>query len=93
MIISPKELHDCLVNKFKFDEIKKTKHDALILVVDGRQVAYTQFSRSREDIRDKMFGMIARQIGVTSPDLKKMVGCTKSREEYLQSLHQSGYLS
>ena len=90
---SKRNLQDCLLQKFGFEKAKKTKHDAVALTIDGKQVAFTFFSRSWSDIDDKMLGNIARQLWVTAKDLRQMCECSISKEQYLALLRRSGRLS
>jgi hypothetical protein len=90
---SKRDLRKCLLDKFQFSEVEKTKHEAVALFIDGKQVAITCFSRSWDDIDDGMLGNIARQLWVTSRDLRKMYDCTMTREDYLQHLRNSGHLA
>lgn len=90
---SKRDLRKCLLSKFQFSEVEKTKHEAVALFVDGKQVAITGFSRSWDDIDDGMLGNIARQLWVTAKDLRKMYDCTIDRDDYLQHLRDSGHLA
>ena len=90
---SKNDLRRCLVRKFGFAEVAGSKHEALSLIVDGRKVATTRFSHSWRDIDDSMLRQIARELWVTSQDLKRMVNCTLSRDEYLSRLQSQGYMA
>jgi hypothetical protein len=81
-----------LRNKFGFQAVPGTKHEALSLIVDGRKVASTRFSRGHAEISDDILTLIARQIGVNLGQLKKMYGCSISKDVYLQLLRDKNRL-
>lgn len=76
-------LRSILQDKLGFVNQGGAKHDKYELYVDGVYVAHTTISRNNEPIRDRLFGMMARQVGVTSPQLRQIVGCTIDRDGYL----------
>lgn len=88
-----RELEDKLRRKFLFEAGKGTKHESITLIVDGRKVATARLSRGHKTISDSILTMIAREIGVNLGQLKKMCGCTMSREEYLSHMRESGRLT
>lgn len=93
MPMRKRDLQDSLVQKFGFEEVEGSRHDAVSLIVDGRKVATTRFSRGGSEIGDAILTMIARQIWVPLGFLKGMYACTKSREDYLERLRGLGRLS
>ncbi len=66
-----------------------TKHDAISLIVEGRKVATTRFSRGHAELSDSILTMMARQIGVTLTQLKRMCECTISKDAYIQLLREA----
>ena len=92
MPIPKTELRKCLIDKFGFEEVYQTKHEAVALFVKGKKVATTRFSHGQNEIDDDILGLIARQIRVQLGYLKKMCNCNKSKEEYLSLLKNSGFL-
>ena len=96
--ISKADLKRALKQKFGFEPVRGSKHEAFSLVVEGRKVAMTFFSRGA---RSEVLGpALLRQIGNQlrlehSPTqvLRDMVGCSVSREQYLRELRERGYLS
>ena len=92
MPITKSDLRRCLVQKFGFSDVSGSKHEALSLIVDGRNVATTRFSRSWNDIDDSMLRQIARELWSKAQDLRQMCDCTISRDEYLQKLYREGHL-
>lgn len=93
MLKSKSDLRRCLVGKFGFAEVAGSKHEALSLIVGGRQVATTRFSRSWRDVDDSMLQQIARALWVTSQELRRMCDCTISRDEYLSRLRNEGHMA
>jgi hypothetical protein len=91
--MNKKKLRRCLTKKFGFEPVQGSKHEAVSLVIDGRKVATTRFSRSHREISDAILSRIAGQLWVTLTYLKEMEGCTKGREDYLDHLRREGYLS
>lgn len=81
------------MRKFGFEEVAGSKHEALSLIVGGRKVATTRFSRSWQDIDDSILRLIARELWVTAKDLKQMCDCLISHEQYLQRLRNEGRLT
>ncbi len=87
----PKEMIRArLIRKFGFVDVEGSKHEALTLYIDGHKVATTRFSRSHQEISDKILSIIARELWVQSKDLRQMCECTKSRDDYLQHLEATG---
>ena len=95
MSINKRDLVSCLKGKFGFDEVEETRHDAVSLFVGNQKVATTRFSRSlrgQENISPTLLSLIAKQLWVDLATLKKMYGCTESREQYLQRLREQRIL-
>ena len=88
-----RDLRRCLIQKFGFSEVAGSRHDAVSLMVDGKKVATTRFSRSVQEIDDIVLGLIARELWVNLNALKRMCECTISRDDYLQMLRRAGHLS
>jgi hypothetical protein len=86
-----RDLRRCLIRKFGFSEVAGSKHEALALIVDERKVATTRFSRSWREIDDSMLRQIARELWVSSRELKQMCDCTIDRDGYLQKLRSEGH--
>ena len=93
MSIPKKKLKKKLLKKFGFFEEPKSKHEAVSLIVDGKTVATTYFSRSHVDIDDTLLGKNANQLAVRLGYLKEMYSCTKSKDDYLSLLQNEGHLS
>ena len=92
MPIPKEDLRRCLIRKFGFEETEGSKHEAVALYIDGYKVATTRFSRSHGQISDPILTQIAQQIWVQLGYLKKMVECTKSKDDYLAHLRNTDHL-
>jgi len=90
MPIEKKDLRRCLVQKFGFEQVPGTRHDAVALFVGGRKVATTRFSRGHDDINPAILSQIAKQIWVQLAYLQGMYDCHNSRQDYIELLRQSG---
>lgn len=93
MAISKRELNRCLKQKFDFQEVPGSRHEALSLIVDGRKVATVRFSRSHKEISNTILRLIARECWVQTSYLKGMISCDISQEAYMAYLLDDGYLS
>ena len=93
MAIDKRKLKKCLTGKFGFVEVGGTNHEAVALIVGGRKVATTRFSRSWDEVDNSMLTQIAHQIWVDSKALKQMYECTMERDAYIERLQQEGYLA
>jgi hypothetical protein len=92
MTITKRELQKSLLQKFGFEETPGSRHEAMSLILNGKKVATVRFSRSHRDLSDRVLTLIAREGWVNLSYLKKMIGCTKSRADYLAHLEEKGYL-
>jgi len=92
MPIQKRDLRQCLTGKFGFEEVEGSRHEAVTLFIEGRKIATARFSRSHSDVGDEILGLIAKEIRVQLNFLKRMYGCTKSRDDYLNHLRDTGYL-
>lgn len=93
MPIKKRDLRRCFLQKFGFEEVAGSRHEAVALIIGGRKVATTRFSRGHREIGDKVLTMIAREIGVPLGYLKRMHDCTRDRSEYLSHLRNTGRLA
>jgi len=95
MPIPVEKLRSCLLTKFKFEPLHRTKHRACTLIVDGKRVATTQFSRTKKnkDIGPQLLAQIAKdQLFVPKNVLEEMYFCTVSRDDYLEHLRDAGII-
>jgi len=92
MPIDKKDLRRCLVQKFGFQDVPGTKHDAVALFVKDRKVATTRFSRGRDTINPAILSQIAKQIWVQLSYLQGMYDWHNSCEDYLELLRHNDRL-
>ena len=83
-----RKVEKCLLTKFQFIQAsnREAGHRWIELSLPGLPVIATKFSHTHEDIRDVLWGRIARQLRVRKAYLKEMINCTKSREDYYQQV-------
>lgn len=83
-----RDVEDTLPNKFQFvrSATRSDNHRWLELALPGLPIIATYFSHAREDIGDRLWGKIARQLRVRKKYLNEMIDCTKSRDEYYQQV-------
>ncbi len=83
-----------LLRKFHFEPASGTRHDAFTLIINGRRVATTRFSRGRRRVlSDGILRVIAEELHTPSlAFFKGMIECTVSDDEYLAYLRQAGHI-
>ena len=91
MPISTRKLDSILVNKLGFSR-RGRKHRVYTLQIEGREVARTLISHGAKEISDRMLATMARQMGITSSQLKAIVRGELSREDYYQLLREKGWI-
>jgi len=91
MPISARKLDGILVNKLGFSR-RGRKHRVYTLQIEGREVARTLISHGAKEISDRMLATMARQMGITSSQLKAIVRGELSREDYYQLLREKGWI-
>ena len=92
MPIPKRDLRRCLTSKFHFQEVPGSKHEALALLVGDVKIATARFSRSHAELSDSILTLIARELWVNLGYLKRMVECTRSFQDYLDRLRETGHL-
>lgn len=98
MSLKKGEIESQLLNKFGFEDRSSGRgsHQKLVFIHNGKQVATTYFSRGfrkNTDIDNTLLMLMARQSGVmTVSFFKKMITCTRSKEDYIQRLDEQGHL-
>lgn len=95
--ITKSRLKGSLLRKFHFQQVAGSKHEAVALVVGGRKVATTRFSRGlkSEALGPSLLSKIAQQIRLPPGSLGMlhgMVDCSVGEDEYLAELRDGGYL-
>jgi hypothetical protein len=71
-------------------ERRMGRHQIYILRIGGRQVARTLISHGAREIGDDLMAMMARQMGMTLSQLKKIIAGKIDREEYYRLLEEQG---
>ncbi len=84
MAISMLDMKRALLNKLGFSQSKSHHFLYRLTDRDGKLVVKTKLShRSKgDDIGKRIFSSIARQIHLTSPQLRDAVKCPLSRKDY-----------
>jgi hypothetical protein len=91
MPISARKMDSILVNKLGFSR-RGRKHRVYTLQIEGREVARTLISHGAKEISDRMLATMARQMGITSSQLKAIVRGELSREDYCQLLREKHWI-
>mgnify|MGYP000044160715 CR=1 FL=1 len=89
MPASARKMDRLLTNKLGFKR-RMGKHQIYVLKVGGRQVARTLISHGTKEIGDSLLSRMARQIGITRPQLMDILDGTLTREDYLRLLEEQG---
>jgi len=94
MPISKARVRRQLLQKFGFEEVRGSRHEAIAFFYDGQKVATTRFSRgSRREIDDDLLKVMAREVRVSNLSFfKGMIDCPKSLDDYIEKLKQGGYI-
>jgi len=93
MPINKLDLQTCLRTKFGFEVVEGSLHDAMALFYNGKKVATARFSRGQREIYDDILTIMARELFVNLGYIKRMKGCTKSRDDYIAHLQSINKLS
>jgi len=82
-----------LVRKFGFSESPTRSDDHIWyeLRIPGLPVIATKVSHGEREISSKLEGKMARQLRVHAPYFRRMIECTRSRDEYLQQVQTDPY--
>lgn len=91
MPVSARKMDSILVNKLGFSQ-RGRKHRIYTLQIEGREVARTLISHGAKEISDRMLATMARQMGITSPQLKDIIKGKLDKEPYYQLLREKGWL-
>lgn len=91
MPISARKMDSTLVNKLGFSR-RGRKHRVYTLQIEGREVARTLISHGAKEISNRMLATMARQMGITSSQLKAIVRGELSREDYYQLLREKHWI-
>lgn len=93
MARNPGEISRCLQSKFDFAPAKNRSpdHQWYELHLPGLPTILTKLSHGKKDIGAKLEGKIARQLRVRTQFFRKMIDCTRSREDYYQQVRTDPY--
>jgi hypothetical protein len=88
-----REVERILITKFAFTRADRRADDHrwLQLKLDDLPPVFTKFSHTREDISDRIWGLIAHQLKVRTPYLNGMVECTNGPEDYYNLLRTAPF--
>ena len=89
MPISARKMDRILVSVLGFER-RMGRHRIYILRIGGKQVARTLISHGVREIGDDLMAMMARQMGITLSQLKKIIAGKMGREEYYRLLKEQG---
>ena len=84
MVHRPGEIASRLQSKFAFveDDSRSKDHKCFVLRLDGLPPIRTKVSHSRSDVRDKLLGIMAKELQVRTTFLNGMLDCSNSRDDY-----------
>lgn len=89
MPVSTRKMDRILVNVLGFER-RMGRHQIYILRLRGKQVARTLISHGVREIGDDLMAVMARQMGITLSELKKIIAGKMAREEYYRLLKERG---
>ena len=94
MAVSRRGVERMLTNKLEM-RLDDRDHQVFLLEIDGRVVARTKLSRGSAKyttLGADLVRKMAQQLHVSMPIFRELESCTKSRDEYLQILSETGFL-
>lgn len=85
MPLKAKDVEDKLLSKFHFSysETRAVDHVWMEISIPGLPVISTKLSHSITELSDDLVGKMAKQVRVRANFFRQMIGCTKSRDEYI----------
>jgi hypothetical protein len=88
MPLNAKDVESKLLYKFKFTPAKnhESGHRWVQLKINGIPTIFTKISHGKDDICDKILSAMANQLHVKKDFFFEMIKCTKSRDEYIQTV-------
>lgn len=73
---------------------RDAKHVFFHLLVDGRKTKiWTKVSHGEREISDNLFALMARQLLLSTKQLRQLVECPLSQAEYVTELRKGGHVS
>ena len=80
------ELRSSLLSKGKTSENRKSHHIFFFVEIDGKTYRATKYSHSAHgQISDHILGAIARQMRLTTKQLRDFVDCVLTRDNWLDT--------
>jgi len=73
-------------------EVRSTNHIYGWLVVDGKRILRVHYSFGRGNIPAKISEKIRGQLKLDQRNLKDLIECPLSKEDYLEIIREKGYL-
>jgi hypothetical protein len=89
MPTSVRKMDQLLVNELGFTR-RTGRHQIYVLELEGRQVVRTLISHGAREISDDLLSTMAQQMGIRTPELKRLLAGEMSRAAYLDILHERG---
>ncbi len=83
MPVKVRDVRQMLVGKLRAEESEGSKHQKYRIVENDMLVANTVLSRSYAEIDDRLLGKIGGQLGVDRQQMRRLLDCTWSRDDYL----------
>jgi len=81
------EIEQRLKTKFGFSPARNSRHHQLVLEEPGLPPVRTSISHDKmQEPGRKLESLIARELHVSTQFFRDMIGCTESREAYLEQL-------
>lgn len=91
MPTSVRKMDQLLVNGLGFER-RAGRHQLYVLEYAGRQVVRTLISHGAREISNELLATMAQQMGITAPQLKKLLAGELSRVDYLALLQERGII-
>ena len=89
MPMSPRDLETAISRKLGFTQSRAHKsHRWFSLELPGHPTISTMVSHAKKDIGKSLESTIARQMLIQASLLREIVGCTKSRDEYIAAVRR-----
>ena len=88
MPIPIRDLRRMYVGKLEANEEEGSGHTNYWIYHAGRLLAYTKLSRSYSEVSDHLLSRIVKQLHITRSQLKLLLDCPMSYEDYVQHVSQ-----
>ncbi len=92
MPISARKMDKILVNVLGFER-RMGRHQIYVLTIGGQQVVRTLISHGAREIGDGLMAAMARQMGITLSQLKRIVAGKLDRDAYYRLLEEQGLIN